>query len=84
VLINIKGKEYWMGLENIYRITNERNYSLRIKIKRFGESKNLTATYKTFRLTENVSTVVFTIINILNSEELKDFKLILQKISKLN
>jgi len=51
-----------MGLKNIYRITNERNYALRITMKTFGESKKFTATYKSFRLTENVSTVVFSII----------------------
>jgi hypothetical protein len=54
VFIIMAGEEYWMGLENIFRITNERDYTLRITMKNFQSSKKLTATYKNFKLTENV------------------------------
>ena len=71
MLIVITGKEYWMGLENIYRITNMKKYTLRITMKNFGSSKKLIATYKSFSLTENVS-----VINIVHkiSVEVLNFK----------
>ncbi len=53
--ILIIGKEYWMGLENIYQMTNARSYSLRVMIQDF-DGTTRTATYKSFKLTENVST----------------------------
>ncbi len=55
MFVFITGEEYWMGLENIYKITNKRDYTLRIKMKNFQDPKILTATYEEFRLTENVS-----------------------------
>ena len=46
-----------MGLDNIYKMTNERKYTLRVTLKNFQDSKTLTATYNTFKLTENVSII---------------------------
>jgi len=43
-----------MGLENIYQITNSKAYSLRITMKSFGSPDKKIATYKIFKLTENV------------------------------
>ena len=43
-----------MGLENIYQITNSNFYSLRITMKSFGLPDKKIATYKIFKLTENV------------------------------
>jgi hypothetical protein len=51
---SFSGKEYWMGLENIYQITNRKFYSLRITMKSFGSPDKKIANYKTFKLTENV------------------------------
>ena len=50
----VPGEEYWMGLENIYQITNSKPYTLRITMKSFGSTEKKIAIYKTFKLTENV------------------------------
>ncbi len=50
----VAGEEYWMGLENIYQITNSKSYTLRITMKSFGAPEKKIAMYKAFKLTENV------------------------------
>ena len=43
-----------MGLENIYQITGNKNYTLRVTLKSFDSTNKQFATYKNFKLTENV------------------------------
>jgi hypothetical protein len=43
-----------MGLENIYKMTNARSYSLRIVMQDF-DGNTRSATYSKFKLLENVS-----------------------------
>ncbi len=54
IIVYVLGEEYWMGLENIYQITNNKAYSLRITMKSFESPVKKIATYKIFKLTENV------------------------------
>ncbi len=51
---DVLGNEFWMGLENIYQITNNKNCTLRIILKSFESPNKQFATYKNFKLTENV------------------------------
>jgi len=44
----------WMGLEAIYQLSNQKNYTLRVTISDYG-GITLTAFYSNFSLTENVS-----------------------------
>ena len=43
----------WIGLQSMYLLTNDRNYTLRVKIYNFDGS-NKTAYYTNFRIVENV------------------------------
>ena len=48
------GEEFWLGLENIYNMTNQKHYSLKIDAE--DQDGNVgQATWSNFRLTENVS-----------------------------
>ena len=49
----VLGKEHWVGLRTIYWLTQQKNYKLRVSMKAFNEERK-TATYSTFKLTENV------------------------------
>ena len=48
------GKEFWLGLENIYSITNGKNYSLKIYAKDVDGNTD-EATWNSFKLTDQVS-----------------------------
>jgi hypothetical protein len=51
----LTGEEFWIGLENIYQLTNIGSYTLRVTLKDFERPEKVSATYKNFRLTENVN-----------------------------
>ena len=49
------GKEFWLGLENIYVMTNKKKYKLKIEAKDY-EGNTDQAIWNDFRLTESVMT----------------------------
>ena len=51
------GRNFWMGLDNLYLFTNSKNYNLGIYFQK-ADRKRLYMTYSDFRLTENVTYTV--------------------------
>ena len=51
------GKEYWLGLDNIYALTNRPGVkmNLRVSMEKFGDEK-ATSYYEDFSLKDKVST----------------------------
>ena len=47
-------EEFWLGLENIYELTQVKNYTLRVTMETF-EGIIKTAFYTDFKLLDNVS-----------------------------
>ena len=50
------GDEFWLGLDNIYELTQMKNYTLRITMERF-DGVIRTAFYTNFKLLDNVSSL---------------------------
>jgi len=48
------GEEFWLGLDNIYSLTQSKNYTLRITMETF-EGVNKTQYYTNFKLLDDVS-----------------------------
>ena len=50
------GKEFWLGLQNIYELTNHKAYSLKIEAEDQDGDRN-ESTWNEFKLTEDVRKV---------------------------
>jgi hypothetical protein len=48
------GAEYWLGLDNIYHLTNTKNYSLRVKLTDADGEKGV-GMWNNFRLRNQVN-----------------------------
>ena len=55
IFIHFLGKEYWLGLDNIYALTNRQDVvmQLRVFLENFTD-ENATAYYDNFSLTDQV------------------------------
>lgn len=50
----VPGKEFWLGLDNMFFMTNNRKYTLKVTaVDQFEVEAS--ATYKTFRITNKVN-----------------------------
>lgn len=54
------GQEHWIGLKNIYYLTQSRGYTLRVTLKDFTGGVGV-ANYATFKILDNVSLQLLTI-----------------------